>query len=87
MIKKGKAGERVIDITELIKSAKAVYNAERGCVELKVVLSASSTQYLNPEMLVTALKEKCGILCGDPTEEHYSILRTSLKKADMSDFS
>ena len=87
MIKKGKAGERVIDITELIKSAKALYNAERGCVELKVVLSASSTQYLNPEMLVTALKEKCGILCGDPTEEHYSILRTSLKKADMSDFS
>ena len=87
MIKKGKAGEREIDITELIKSAEASYCAEDESVVLKVVLSASSTQYLNPEMLITALKDKCGILMGDPTKEHYSILRTSLKKDDMSDFS
>ena len=86
MIKKGKAGEREIDITELIKSAETAYNADRGSIELKVVLSASSTQYLNPEMLITALKDRCDILSGDPTEEHYSILRTALKKEDMSEF-
>lgn len=87
MIKKGKAGEREIDITELIKKAEAVYDSKRGCIALNVVLSASSTQYLNPEMLVTALKDRCNILAGDPTMEHYSILRTSLKKEDMSEFS
>ena len=87
MIKKGKAGEREIDITELIKKAGAVYDSKRGCIALNVVLSASSTQYLNPEMLVTALKDRCNILAGDPTIEHYSILRTSLKKEDMSEFS
>ncbi len=86
MIKKGKSGEREIDIIPLIKSVKAEYNAERGDIALNVVLSASSTQYLNPEMLITALKGKTDILSGSMTEEYYSILRTSLRKEDMSEF-
>ena len=86
MIKKGKAGEKEIDIIPLIKEAMSTYNAENGNIELKVVLSASSTQYLNPEMLITALKEKLAILSKNLTEEYYSILRTSLRKEDMSEF-
>ena len=86
MIKKGKSGEREIDIIPLIKDAKCEYDESNGNVLLNVVLSASSTQYLNPEMLVTALKRELGILSGDLTEEYYSILRTSQRKADMSEF-
>ena len=86
MVKKGKAGEREIDIIPLIKDVKAEYSAENGDIMLNVVLSASSTQYLNPEMLITALKDKTNILSGKLTEEYYSILRTSLRKEDMSEF-
>ena len=86
MIKKGKAGEKEIDIIPLIKEVKSKYNEENQNIELNVVLSASSTQYLNPEMLITALKEKNDILSGSLTEEYYSILRTTLRKEDMSEF-
>jgi radical SAM-linked protein len=86
MIKKGKAGEKEIDIIPLIKEVKSKYNEENQNIELNVVLSASSTQYLNPEMLITALKEKTDILSGSLTEEYYSILRTTLRKEDMSEF-
>ena len=86
MIKKGKSGEREIDIIPLIKEVKAEYRADEKNIFLNVTLSASSTQYLNPEMLVTALKGKMGILSGDMTEEYYSILRTSQRKEDMSEF-
>ena len=86
MIKKGKSGEREIDIVPLIKEAKAQYDAENENITLKVLLSASSTQYLNPEMLITALKQRTAILSGDMTKEYYTILRVSQKKADMSEF-
>ena len=86
MIKKGKSGEREIDIIPLIKEAMAEYSEQSGNILLNVLLSASSTQYLNPEMLITALKERTGILSGDMTEEYYSILRTSLRKEDLSEF-
>ena len=86
MIKKGKAGEREIDIIPLIRSASTVYDPEAESIEIKAVLSASSSEYLNPEMLITALKERMGILSKDPTEEYYSILRTSLKNKDMTEF-
>lgn len=87
MIKKGKAGEREIDIIPLIKEVKTQYNAETGDILLNVLLSASSTQYLNPEMMITALKGKVGMLSGNMTEEYYSIMRTSQKKEDLSEFS
>ena len=61
MIKKGKSGEREIDIIPLIKDVKAEYSAENGDIMLNVVLSASSTQYLNHEMLITALKDKTNL--------------------------
>lgn len=86
MIKKGKAGDREIDIIPLIKSVDTEYDGAKGDLIIKTVLSASSTQYLNPEMLITALNNKFAILSDNLTEEYYSILRTSLKKADFSEF-
>ena len=87
LVKKTKAGEKEIDIIPLISSVKAEYNAESGEIEIETTVSASTTEYLNPEMLINGMKNKLGILSGDPKVEHYSILRTNLFKGDMTVFS
>ena len=81
MTKKGKAGEREIDIVPLIRDLR-VTSPEAGTIEMTALLSADSERYLNPEFLVTAAKEHLGILSGDPAEESYSILRTQTYLAD-----
>ena len=86
MIKKGKAGEKEIDIVPLIKEIGAVYDAQKGEITVNALLSASSTEYLNPEMLIKALDDRYEFFSENLTHEYYSILRTSLKKADLSEF-
>lgn len=85
--KKTKAGEKEIDIIPLIFSVEAKYNGEKNAVDIETTVSASSTEYLNPELLITGLKSKLGILSSDPTREYYSIVRTDLLKEDMTSFS
>ncbi len=87
LVKKTKAGEKEIDIIPLIYSIATVYNKDTGAVDIETTVSASTNEYLNPEMLITGLKAKLGILSGDPTEEYYSIMRTELLKSDMTKFS
>ncbi len=87
MIKKTKAGEKEIDIIPLIYSVSAEYNKETGAIDIETTVSASSTEYLNPEMLISGLKTKLGILSSDPTKEYYSVMRTELLKEDMTRFS
>ena len=86
LVKKTKSGEKEIDIIPLIHSAEVSYDSERECVKIHTILRATVGEYLNPEMLITALKQKNGILQGDPTREYYSILRTSLMREDFSPF-
>ena len=81
MTKKGKAGEREIDIVPLIRNL-AVTCPVPGTVRLSALLSASGDAYLNPEFLITAAKDRLGILSGDPAEESYRILRTEVFCAD-----
>jgi len=87
LTKKTKAGEREIDIVALIKSAAVSYNKEKRTIDINATVSASTTDYLNPEMIISGLKAKLGILSGDPTKEYYTILRTELFKDDMTVFS
>lgn len=86
MVKRTKSGEKEIDIIPLINEIKAVFDTQSETVKLSCVLSASSTDYLNPEMLITALKQHLNILSGDPTKEWYTILRVELLKADLTRF-
>lgn len=85
LIKKGKAGEREIDITKLIRSVEAELTPD-GEINIKAVVSASNNEYLNPEMIITGLRQRLGILSQDPTREYYSIMRTALFKEDMTEF-
>ena len=86
MTKRTKSGEKDVDIIPMIKSADVHYDNETGTLKLSCVLSASSTEYLNPEMLITALKENIGILAGDPSVEWYAIMRTNLLTSDLKEF-
>ena len=78
MIKSTKSGDKEIDIIPLIRKLSAYYDNEKGTVVIKTRLSAVSTNFLNPEMLITAMKQKLGVLCGDPSIECYRILREDL---------
>lgn len=86
MTKRTKSGEKEVDIVPMINEVRAVFDEADGLLKIKCTLSASSTEYLNPEMLITAMKQKLGILCGDPVNEWYTIMRTELLKADMTRF-
>lgn len=74
--KRTKSGEKDVDISSQIRSVEVAFDGE--CLALEACLSADSAGFLNPEYLVKVLKEKCGILSGDPTKEEYSILRTAV---------
>lgn len=86
LVKKTKAGEKEIDIVPMIRLLNAEYREEKGTIEMQTVLKASSTEFLNPEMLITAMKRELSVLSGDPTEEWYTILRTSVMDAEMNLF-
>ena len=82
--KKTKSGEKDIDIVPLIKSADIGF--DNGEIIISATLSASVGEFLNPELLITAIKQKCGLLAGDPTREYYTVMRTTLRRSDMSLF-
>jgi len=77
MTKKTKSGDKEIDIIPMIRTIRVIYNPDRaGEIRISAVLAAGSREHLNPELLIKAAKEHLGILSGDPTKEHYTVLRT-----------
>ena len=80
MDKKSKSGIRQVDITTLIRSLVAT--VEEGELRLDTVLCVSGADYLNPEYLIRALREKFGILPEGDIVSEYSILRTKVFLAD-----
>lgn len=85
ILKHTKSGEALVDIRPLIRTADAVF--ADGNIRISCVLSADPSSFLNPEYIIKALREKCGILSSnDLTSESYSIMRNSAHLADMSEF-
>lgn len=84
VLKKTKAGEKEIDIVPLIKSCDVGFCD--GVIIMNATLSAAVGEFLNPELLITAIKRECGLLSGNPTKEWYSIMRTSVRCSDMTLF-
>lgn len=78
--KKSKSGIRQVDITTLTRSLSATL--EDGELRITAVLCVSGADYLNPEYLIRALREKFGILPEDDVVSEYSILRTRVYCAD-----
>lgn len=73
MIKKSKSGEKEVDITTFIKKLDVTVGNES--LQINTVLSAGSAENLNPEYLVTAIKNNFDFFTADPTNESYAIMR------------
>ena len=86
LTKRTKAGEKEIDIVPLIHEVDVAFREDDQTIAIATALSATTGDFLNPEMLITALKRECDILSGDPMNEWYTILRTSVMKADFTRF-
>ena len=86
LVKKTKSGEKEVDIVPLINSVEAEYDEEEDLLKVKTTVRASSKEYLNPELIVTAMRDYLDILSGDPLEEHYSIMRTAVHREDLGEF-
>lgn len=84
MSKKSKSGEKDVDITGFIKKMDAT--SSDGTLKINTVLSAGSTDNLNPEYIVKAIKENLNIFCGDPNSESYHIMRTRVYDTHMLEF-
>lgn len=83
--KKTKSGERDVDIKGQIREAAATLDGD--ALVVYATLCADSASFLNPEYLVTYLKEATGILTSpDLLSETYTILRKEAYRSDMTLF-
>jgi radical SAM-linked protein len=80
MDKKSKSGIRQVDITTLIRSLRAYM--EGGELRIDTTLCVSGANYLNPEYLILALRDRFGILPEGDVSSEYSILRTHVYLKD-----
>ena len=83
MMKKSKSGEKEVDITSFIK--KIEFSAESGCLKAKAVLSAGSNENLNPEYVISALREN-DVLKSDLEGMTYRIMRKKVYDGYMVEF-
>lgn len=84
VFKRSKSGDKDTDVSACIKEVSV--RAEDGKLILDATLTADNASFLNPEYLITFLKEKCAVLAGSPREESYTLLRTGLYTEDMTLF-
>ena len=86
MTKRTKSGEKEIDIIPQIRRSTVCYAADDDCIYLAAELSATTDNFLNPELLMTALIQHCGIMQGDPMKEYYTIIRRRILTGEGEDF-
>ena len=84
MIKRTKSGEKEVDITQFIKSLNA--EIVDGKLVINTVLSTGSSENLNPEYLINAMRDSLSILDKNNVEESYTIIRNKFLLSDMSVF-
>lgn len=84
MIKRTKSGEKEVDITKFIK--KLDINVSEGKIVINTILSTGSTENLNPEYLINAMRDSLGILDKSDLSESYTIMRNRFLLEDMSLF-
>ena len=76
--------EKVVNLCEFISSLKAEY--VNGEIIISTILCADGERYLNPELLIEAIRKNLNILTSDSTEEYYSILRNQMLNSDLTIF-
>ena len=67
------------DIAEYVRDVSVNFDGEAIRINAKLSASINQTHpHINPENIVTMLKDKLGILSGDVTNEQYDIIRTRI---------
>ena len=80
-----KNSESTTNVKPLIRSADAVRSGES--IVINATLSADPSAFLNPEYIIKALREKCGLLSShNLMSESYEILRLNAYFDDMTEF-
>ncbi len=83
LLKKSKSGEKEVDITTLIHSLCARYDAEGGTVVIDTVTANSAQNYLNPSYIVDAIAKESDLI----TENTWcGITREALLTKDFTQF-
>lgn len=76
--------EKIVNLCEFINSI-SVENIN-GEIVINTVLCADGERYLNPELLIEAIKQNTGLLTLGTTDEYYSILRNEMLNNDLTIF-
>lgn len=76
MTKKTKSGEREVNIIPLIGNLKADIS-DSGEITINARLRVHPDNYLNPDLLLSALNRECGLLDASPDKINYSIMRNA----------
>lgn len=76
--------EKIVNLCEFINSI-SVENIN-GEIVINTVLCADGERYLNPELLIEAIKQNTGLLTLGTTDEYYSILRNEMLNYDLTIF-
>lgn len=84
VFKRSKSGDKDTNISSGIHSVSVRYMD--GALVIDTVLKADNAGFLNPEYLVTYLKDKLALPEGNLLKERYTVLRTGLYFADMTPF-
>ena len=87
MTKRTKSGDKQVDILPMIRSLSAELTGD-GTMAIHAVLAAGNAGSLNPEYLVTAMRERLDLLSdlSDPETCWYTILRTGFLTEDGQTF-
>lgn len=84
--KKGKGDKlREVDIKPMVASFTLDYSSETGEIHGRWVLSASPSAFLNPELVLDALRQNTGLMAG-AEEVYYAFCRREVYAEDMSIF-
>ncbi len=84
VFKRTKKGEKETDIKPMIHSFVA--KLDGGKISIETVLASGPSAFLNPEYLVTIMRERLGVLSGNIAEESYTICRVQTFFEDMQPF-
>ncbi len=74
-LKKTKSGEKEVDILPLIKKLQVKCGETGDDIYINALLNVNADTYLNPELLISVLKSRFGILSDE--DSWYSIMRTA----------
>jgi len=83
MMKKSKSGEKEVDITSMIRTLSAAYDAAAGTLTVEAITACGSTEHLNPEYIADAIARDTGLIT---PESWHETVRLALLKADLSEF-